>query len=107
MISKHDILQPGLPISLKPPQSGPNGDRRKQFYPVAVDSVSMCQKMNRIAIFVISLSTVVLFIVYCAAISVFLKCSQICNSSNVVGPAFTSPTKMMFGKSSLCYQHTY
>ncbi|GKA57440.1 receptor-like serine/threonine-protein kinase ALE2 isoform X2 [Tanacetum coccineum] len=92
------IIYPGLPISPEPPESGPNGDHREQFDPI---SVSGHQKMNRIAIFVIALSAVVFFIVCCAAISVFLKYGQICSSSNAVGPAFTSPTRMMCGLGAL------
>nr|GEY46946.1 receptor-like serine/threonine-protein kinase ALE2 isoform X2 [Tanacetum cinerariifolium] len=95
------IIYPGLPISLEPPVSGPNRDRRKQFDPVAADSVSGHQKMSCIAIFVIAFSTVVFFIVCCAAISIFLKCTQICSSSNAVGRAFTSPTNMMCGLGAL------
>ncbi|PWA69739.1 protein kinase superfamily protein [Artemisia annua] len=95
------IIYPGLHTTPIFPENGTNRDCDKQLFPVPVDFVSGHQKMNRITIFVITVSSVVLLIVCCAAIFVFIKYTQICSSSNAVGPDFTPSTKRMCGLGAL------
>lgn len=108
MISNYGKLLLGLPSS--PPYgdhsaSGPNGSPGDRQYPITADFVGKSQKMNPKTIFVIILSAVVLLVVFCAAISVFVKYRKIGRSSNAVGPAFTTPTSKRRGKSICVCSH--
>lgn len=93
------MLSSGLPTSPDYQGIEPTGSPGTQLFPITADFVRKSQNLNRKTIFVIALSALVLLIVCCAAISVFLKYRKICNSSNAVGPMFTSSTNKRCGKS--------
>lgn len=86
------ITYPGLPSS--PPYggyvgSGPIGSAGSQEFPITADFVDKGQKMNPRTILVITLSTVVLLVVFCGAVSILLKCRKVGRPSSAVGPVFT------------------
>ncbi|XP_052187876.1 receptor-like serine/threonine-protein kinase ALE2 [Diospyros lotus] len=94
LFGNYDVMYinyPGLPSS--PPfegyqGSGPSGSAGNQQFPVTASFVNKSQKMNSKTIFVITLSTLVLLVVCCGAVSILLRWGNVERPSSTVGPVF-------------------
>ena len=81
---------------------GPSGSAGAQQFPFTADFVNKRQKMSARLIFVIALSAIVLLVVFCGAISIFLRWRRVGRPSNAVGPVFTPSTNKRPGKFAGC-----
>ncbi|PSR86396.1 Receptor-like serine/threonine-protein kinase [Actinidia chinensis var. chinensis] len=98
------ISYPGLPSS--PPFEGymghgPSGSAGTRQFPITADFVNKRQKMSARLIFVITFSAIVLLVVFCGAISIFVRWRRVGRPSNAVGPVFTPSTNKRPGTGSI------